>query len=101
IVSSLRQGKVMDVKQVKPVAVPAGQTLFLWVIDAQGGTRAIGPVPPGNFVQVRLAQPSEALFATALELAVSVEPVGSSPAAPGGAYVYRGLCGKLWRMKAP
>jgi anti-sigma-K factor RskA len=101
IVSSLRQGKVMDVKQVQPVEVPAGQTLFLWVIDAKGAARAIGAVPQGNFVQVNLPQPSEALFATAVELAVSVEPVGSMPAAPSGAYVYRGLCGKLWRVKVP
>jgi anti-sigma-K factor RskA len=101
IVSSLRQGTVMDVKQVKPVDMPAGQTLFLWAIDAKGTARAIGPVPQGGFVHVTLPQPSEALFATAVELAVSVEPTGSTPAAPSAAYVYRGLCGKLWRVKAP
>jgi anti-sigma-K factor RskA len=101
IVSSRRHGKVMDVKQVQPLPVPAGQTLFLWVIEADGKTRPIGPVPQGSFVQVQLGQTSEQLFATASELALSNEPAGSAPALPSGPFVYRGLCGKLWRSSKP
>ncbi len=101
IVSSLRHGVVMDLKRVQPVPVGAGQALFLWVIEADGKTRPIGAVPQGAFVQVALPQTSEKLFASATELAVSVEPAGAAPAQPGGAFVYRGLCGKLWRVKAP
>ncbi len=101
IVSSLRQGKVMDVKRVAQVPVPDGRTLFLWAIEADGKTRAIGAVPQGSFVQVPLAQTSEQLFSSATELALSIEPLGASPLQPGGAFVYRGLCGKLWRVKAP
>jgi anti-sigma-K factor RskA len=103
IVSSLRHGKVMDVKQVQPVPVAAGQTLYLWAIDADGKTRPIGAVPQGKFVQVALAQTSEALFARATELAVSIEAEGAStvaPTSPSGPFVYRGLCGKLWRVPA-
>ncbi len=101
IVSSLRHGKVMDVKQVKPVPVPEGRTLYLWVIEADGKTRPIGPVPQGKFVQVPLAQTSEALFAKAAELALSIEAEGVAPLSPTGPFVYRGLCGKLWRVPAP
>lgn len=101
IVSSRRHGKVMDVKRVQPVPVPAGQTLFLWAIDAGGKTRPIGAVPQGAFVQVPLAQTSEQLFAGAAELALSIEPAASAPTEPSGPFVYRGLCGKLWRVKAP
>ena len=101
IVSSRRHGKVMDLKQVQPVAVSAGQTLFLWVIQADGQTHPIGPAPSGRFVQVALAQTSEQLFAKATELAVSIEVAGAAPASPSGAFVYRGLCGKLWRVPAP
>lgn len=100
IVSSRRHGSVMDVKQVKAVPVPSGQTFFLWAIDRDGTTWPIGPVPQGSFVQVSLAQPSDKLFATATELAVSIEAAGSAPAQPGSAFVYRGLCGKLWRVPA-
>ena len=101
IVSSLRHGKVMDVKQVQPVKVPSGHTLYLWAIEANGTTRPIGPVPQGKFVQVALAQTSEALFASATELALSIETETAAPLLPSGPYVYRGLCGKLWRVSAP
>ena len=100
IVSSRRHGKVLDLKQVQPVSVDPGRTLYLWVIEANGNPRAIGPVPPGAFVQVALAQTSEQLFAKAAELAVSSEAVGVAPTSPAGPFIYRGLCGKLWRVPA-
>jgi anti-sigma-K factor RskA len=100
IVSSLRQGKVMDVKRVLPVPVAEGSTLFLWVIEGKDKTRPIGVIPPGAFVNVALPQTSEKLFATATELAVSIEPINTAPLQPSGAFVYRGLCGKLWRVPA-
>ncbi len=101
IVSSLRHGKVMDVKQVQRVPVAPGHTLYLWTIDADGKSRPIGAVPQGGFVQVPLADTSEKLFGKATELALSIEPADSAPAQPSGAFVYRGLCGKLWRVPTP
>lgn len=100
IVASLRHGLVVDLKQVSPVQPPAGQTLFLWVIDAQGRATPVGPVPSGPFVQARLAEPAEQVFAKAVELGVTLEAAGSTPASPstpGGEWIYRGLCGKVWR----
>jgi anti-sigma-K factor RskA len=101
IVSSLRRGRVVDFKQITPVPVPAGQTLFLWSLDAQGKPQPIAALPQGGFVSLPLPQPAEALFQRAAELAVSVEPVGSQPQRPSGAFVYRGLCGKLWPGAPP
>jgi len=101
IASSRRHGTVMDVKQVQRMPVTAGDTLFLWTIEADGKTRPIGPVPQGSFVQVPLSEPSEKLFASATELAVSIEPANSAPVQPSGAFVYRGLCGKLWPPRTP
>jgi anti-sigma-K factor RskA len=101
IVSSLRRGLVMDVKRVAPVPVPAGKTLFLWTLDASGKPSPIGPLPEGAFVRVPLPQAAEPLFNKAVELAVSLEPVGSASAMPTEAFVYRGLCGKLWRVPPP
>ncbi|MEP7297978.1 MAG: anti-sigma factor [Burkholderiales bacterium] len=100
IVSSRRHGKVLDLKQVQPVSVDAGRTLYLWVIEANGSAHGVGPVPQGAFVQVALAQTSEQLFAKAAELAVSTEAAGAMPASPSGPFIYRGLCGKLWRVPA-
>jgi anti-sigma-K factor RskA len=101
IVSSLRHGKLMDVKQVQPVPVASGRTLYLWAIETNGTTRPIGPVPPGKFVQVALSQTSETLFASAAELALSIEAETAAPLLPREPYVYRGLCGKLWRVPPP
>lgn len=101
IVSSLRRGRVVDFKVITPVAVPAGQVLFLWSLDARGDPQAIAALPQGAFVSLPLPQPAEALFQRAVELAVSVEAAGSTPARPGSAFVYRGLCGKLWPVPAP
>lgn len=97
VVSSLRHGMHIDVRQITPVAVPAGQTLFLWRLDAQGVATAIGPLTQAKWGQTPLAEPAEKVFFTAVELAVSLEPIGATPAAPSGAFVYRGLCGKLWK----
>ena len=101
IVSSRRHGTVMDLKRIQAVPVGADQMLYLWVIEADGKTRPIAPVPQGAFVQVPLTQTSEKLFASATELALSLEPVAAAPALPSGPFVYRGLCGKLWRVKTP
>lgn len=97
IVSSLRQGMLVDIKQVTPVAIPPGQTLYLWLIDKAGQAHAIAPIPNGRFASVRLNEPAEATFKAATELAVSVEAVNQTPSQPAGTFVYRGLCGKIWK----
>jgi len=97
IISSLRQGRVVDVKQVTAVEVPEGQTLYLWRIDKAGAIAAVGALPKGKFTHLTLGEPAEKLFFTAVELAVSIEPSGTTPVVPSQRFVYRGLCGKLWR----
>jgi anti-sigma-K factor RskA len=99
IVSSLRRGTRVDLKELSPVAVPAGQTLYLWRIDKLGAVTPLGaiPTPQAKFAHLTLSEPAETAFFPAVELAVSLETVGSQPAQPSGAFVYRGLCGKLWK----
>jgi anti-sigma-K factor RskA len=97
IISSLRKGKVVDIKRVTPVELPPGQTLYLWRIDKAGVITAVAPLPDGPFTHLTLSEPAEQVFFPAVELAVSLEPVGTQPAAPTTPFVYRGLCGKLWR----
>ncbi|MDE2593053.1 MAG: hypothetical protein KGL57_02350, partial [Burkholderiales bacterium] len=41
IVSSLRKGLRVDIKQQTPVVVPKGQTLYLWLIDKAGQAHAV------------------------------------------------------------
>jgi len=101
IVSSLRTGTTVDLKQLVPAVVPEGQTLFLWAIDKDGNVIAIAPIPTGPFVSVTLNAPAETTFQPAVELAVSVEDQSGTPAQPSSAFVYRGLCGKLWPPPKP
>jgi anti-sigma-K factor RskA len=98
IVSSLRRGRTVDLKQVQPAVVPAGQTLFLWTLDAQGVAQPVGPIPSGAFTHVPLDRVADEVFARAVELGVTLEPAGSRPTQPTVPYVYRGLCGKMWRV---
>ncbi|MDE2592711.1 MAG: anti-sigma factor, partial [Burkholderiales bacterium] len=97
IVSSLRKGLQVDIKQQTPVEVPKGQTLYLWLIDKAGQAHAVAPIPNGRFVSLRLNDPAETTFQAAVELAVSLEPQGGAPTQASGAFVYRGLCGKIWK----
>lgn len=97
IVSSLRQGRRVDIKQVTPVVVPAGMALYLWRIDKAGAVAGVGPLKAGKFTHLALDAPAEQVFFPAVELAVSVERAGVRPEAPSSPFVYRGLCGKLWR----
>lgn len=97
IVSSLRRATTVDLKQMIQVPVPAGQTLFMWTLDAAGVATPVGPISQGPFVRAPLPKPAEDLFLQAVELGVTLEASGSTPTTPSGAYVYRGLCGKLWK----
>jgi anti-sigma-K factor RskA len=101
IVASRRHGRTLDVKVISAVTVPPGRLAVLWTIDARGQAEAIGALPSlhAGFTNVPLGKSSEELFARAVELAVSIEGAGPLPPAPTSAYVYRGLCGKLWPAK--
>lgn len=100
IVSSLRRGTTVDLKQLSPVELPTGKTLFLWVIDKTGAVQPVAAIPSGAFVSANLSEAAEKVFFPAVELAVSVEQTGALPDKPSGPFVYRGLCGKLWKLPA-
>ena len=97
IVSSLRHSRSVDIKLITPVAVPVNQRLYLWRIDKDQQVNGIGFVPEGKFVNMPISETAEKVFFPAIELAVSAEPAGSTPTAPTTAFLYRGLCGKLWK----
>jgi len=100
IVSSLRHGKTVDLKIIKAVPVASGSVLYLWSLDAKGQPQRVSPLPAltGGFVSLTLPGSSNDVFARAVELAVTMEPAGAEPREPTLPYVYRGLCGKLWRV---
>ncbi len=97
VVSSLRYGKTVDVKQIAAVVVPDGRVLHLWRIDKNQQATWLGPIPQEKFAQIALQDTADKVFFTAVELAVSIEQSGSTPAQPTQPFVYRGLCGKIWK----
>jgi len=98
LASSKRRGRLMTVKLLQPVAIPAGSVAELWALPADGGAAfPVGVVPGSGTGTVALADTSEALFFKVSRLAVSFE---SSPAKaggkPSGPFVLSGHCVKLW-----
>jgi len=101
LASSLRHGKVLTLKMLKPVTPPEGQVARLWALPADGSPPfALGLVPDGNKGRLTLSATSEALFAKVGRLAVSFEPAGGGNQ-PGGPFVLSGHCVKVWEPLPP
>lgn len=97
LISSLRHGKIVDVKILRPIAVAPDQMLQLWAVPKDGQPFALGVIPANGKTRLTLAATSEQLLSKVSELAVSVEPRATSPAiSPSGAFILRGPCAKLW-----
>lgn len=98
LASSRRHGRVLTVKLLRPLALPAGRVAQLWALPADGSAPfPVGVVPASGSATLQLAAPSEALFFKVSRLGVSVEtaPVAAG-AAPSGPFVLSGDCVKLW-----
>ena len=98
LASSKRHGRLMTVKLLQPVAIPASSVAQLWALPKDGSAAfPVGVVPGSGTGTVALADTSEALFFNVSRLAVSIE---SAPAKagdkPSGDFVLSGHCVKLW-----
>ena len=98
LASSRRQGRVLTVKLLQPVAVPAGRVAQLWALPKDGSAAfPVGVVPGSGSATIRLADTSEKLFFNVARLAVSMEPAPAKPGdAPSAEFVLSGHCVKLW-----
>jgi len=98
LASSKRHGKLMTVKLLQPVAIPAGSVAQLWALPADGSAAfPVGVVPGSGTGTVALADTSEALFFKVSRLAVSFEAAPAKPGdKPSGDFVLSGHCVKLW-----
>jgi anti-sigma-K factor RskA len=98
LASSRRHGKVMTVKLLQPVAIPAGSVAQLWALPADGGAAfPVGVVPGSGTASVALTDTSEKLFFKVSRLAVSIEAAPAKTGdKPSGDFVLSGHCVKLW-----
>jgi anti-sigma-K factor RskA len=96
LASSTRHGRIMSIKMLRKVEVPAGKVLQLWALPKGGAAFPLGVVPSegkGSFV---MADTSEKLLSSVPRLAVSVEDAPARAGATPAPYVLTGNCVKLW-----
>ena len=98
LASSKRHGKLMTVKLLQPVAIPAGSVAQLWALPRDGSAAfPVGVVPGSGTGTVALADTSEKLFFNVSRLAVSIEAAPAKAGdKPSGDFVLSGHCVKLW-----
>ena len=97
LASSRRHGKLLTVKLLRPVAVPAGRVAQLWALPKDGAAPfPIGVVPGTGSAQLPLSDSSEKLFFNVPRLAVSFEPAAAHAGDTPGDFVLTGDCVKLW-----
>jgi len=98
LASSKRHGRLMTVKLLQPVAIPAGSVAQLWALPKDGSAAfPVGVVPGSGTGTVALADTSEALFFNVSRLAVSIEAAPAKAGdKPSGDFVLSGHCVKLW-----
>jgi len=98
LASSKRHGRLMTVKLLQPVAIPAGSVAQLWALPKDGSAAfPVGVVPGSGTGTVALADTSEKLFFDVSRLAVSIEAAPAKAGdKPSGDFVLSGHCVKLW-----
>ena len=98
LASSKRHGRLMTVKLLQPVAIPAGSVAQLWALPKDGSAAfPVGVVPGSGTTSVPLADTSEKLFFDVSRLAVSIEAAPAKAGdQPSGDFVLSGHCVKLW-----
>ena len=99
LASSKRHGRLMTVKLLQPVEIPAGSVAQLWALPKDGGAAfPVGVVPGKGSATVALADTSEKLFFNVSRLAVSIEAAPAKAGdKPSGDFVLSGHCVKLWQ----
>lgn len=98
LASSRRQGRLLTVKLLQPIVVPAGKVAQLWALPKDGSAAfPVGVVPGSGSGTIALSDTSEKLFFNVARLAVSLESAAAQPGAtPSAEFVLSGPCVKLW-----
>ncbi len=98
LVSSLRHGRTLSLKLLKPVTPPPGKVAYLWALPGDGRPAfLLGTLPAAAKGTLPLADTSERLFAQVPRLAVSFETAPlAAGAAPNAPFALSGHCVKLW-----
>jgi anti-sigma-K factor RskA len=93
-----RQGNVLRLRLLHPVALRPDQVLAVWAWnDADPTPRLVGRSPNVQSADLVLAAPAETLLGTMTHLGVSATEAGAAvPAPPAGPFLAQGPCAKVW-----
>jgi anti-sigma-K factor RskA len=96
LASSMRHGRTLSLKILKPVVVPAGKVLQLWALPNGAAPFPVGIVPASGKGTIALPDTSEKLFSNVPRLAVSLEDRPATAGTAPGEFILSGHCVKLW-----
>lgn len=96
LASSTRHGRIMSIKMLRKVEVPAGKVLQLWALPKEGTAFPLGVVPSEGKGSFTMTDTSEKLLSSVPRLAVSIEAGPARAGATPAPYVLTGNCVKLW-----
>lgn len=96
LASSTRHGRMLSIKMLRKVEVPAGKVLQLWALPKAGAAFPLGVVPAEGKGTLAMADTSEKLLSAVPRLAVSIEDAPARAGATPAAFVLTGNCVKLW-----
>ncbi|MGH8849969.1 MAG: anti-sigma factor [Casimicrobiaceae bacterium] len=97
IASADRNGRVLTIKAVAPLAPAADRSLELWALPAQGNPRSLGLVPASGVARIALPAAAGTALRDIPALAISLEPRGGSTTGlPTGPVLYSGPVQRLY-----
>jgi anti-sigma-K factor RskA len=89
-------GRILSVKAVAAIALPADRSLELWALPEGKAPRSLGLVNATGIVRIALPAPAVDAFQGVPALAISLEPAGgSTTGAPTGPVLYSGRLERL------
>ena len=93
-----RHGKVLTLRLLHPVQLPAGQVLAVWAWnDADLTPRLVGRAPNAQTSEIALARPAEQLLGAMTHLGVAPADAGAAPpVTPVRPFLAEGPCAKVW-----
>jgi len=96
LASSTRYGRIMSIKILRKIDVPAGKVLQLWALPDEGASFPLGVVPAEGHGSFQMVDTSEKLLSSVTRLAVSIEDAPARTGASPAPYLLTGNCVKLW-----
>lgn len=97
VATAERGSRYLTVKALEPVEVPRDRVLELWMMPDGKRPLSLGFAPASGVARLAVRSPVGIALQSIPMLAISVEPMGGSPAGtPSGRVLYTGRVERIW-----